>query len=155
MPDSFEAIAKKLAENETAIAGLYELFAEAFDADRALWTGLANEERQHAAWILAALEATTPDQRPQLGVQARVPAIDLMITYVATLEDRCRRGELTRVTALSLARDLENSLLEGRVLASIAASAGRLAGLQADLIRATTAHRRRIAEVLDRARRAE
>lgn len=153
MPDSFEAVARKLAENETAIAGLYELFARAFDADRALWTGLANEEHQHAAWILSALEAMTPDQRLQLDVQARVPAIDLMIAYVASLADRCRRGELTRITALSLARDLENSLLEGRMLASIATSAGRLAGLQADLIRATTAHRKRIADVLDRARR--
>ena len=155
MPDSFEAVARRLAENETAIGGLYELFAEAFAVDRVFWAGLANEEHQHAAWILSALEAIAPDQRRQVDVQARVPAIDLMIGYVASLADRCRRGELARLTALALARDLENSLLEGRILTSIATSAGRLAELRADLLRATTAHRQRIADVLDRARQAE
>ena len=152
MLDSFEAIARKLAQNETALAGLYELFERTFNEDAALWGGLARDEHQHAAWILHTLAAATPEQREQPSPQARVQAIERMISYVGTLADRCRRGELTRLTALALARDLENSLLEGNVLALIASATGRLAGLQADLIRATTAHRKRIIDALDELR---
>jgi len=44
MPDTFEAVARKVMENETAIGQFYVLFGHAFVPDAELWASLAEDE---------------------------------------------------------------------------------------------------------------
>jgi hypothetical protein len=142
MADTFDALADKLIENESAIGALYDLFAATFPVDRDLWAGLAREEEQHAAWIRQAVENLPSETRQRPVPLIHLQAVVSLLTYATALAERCRRGELTRFTALALARDLENSLLEGKVLTTLATS---LSHLEKALVESTTAHRERIA----------
>jgi hypothetical protein len=152
MSDTFEAITGKLMENETALGRLYELFGQTFPQDAELWVSLARDEYRHSVWIRQACEAVTPEQRQQSLLSIRVPAVEKMIQYVGSIAERCRRGELTRLNALALARDLENSLLESRLLGTLSSGAARLVLLQKSLVESTTEHRQRIVDALDRVR---
>jgi hypothetical protein len=152
MPDTFEAVTRKLMENETAIGHLYELFSVTYPLDAELWTRLAQDEHQHAEWIRQAAEAAEPEQRKQSPLSIRLVAIEAMIQHVGSIAERCRRKELTRINALALGRDLENSLLESKLLGALSAGAARLAGLENALVRSTADHRRSLAEALDRVR---
>ena len=152
MSHTFEAVARKLMENETAIGQLYELFGHAFVPDAELWARLAEEEYQHAEWIRRALEAVTPERRQQGLLSIRLPAIESMIQHVESIVERCRRNELTRIGALALARDLESSLLESKLLGTLSSGAGRFEVLEKALVQATGDHRKRIVDALDRVR---
>jgi hypothetical protein len=154
MPDTFEAVTGKLIENETAIGRLYELFGRTFPVDVDLWATLAQEEYQHADWICQATEAVTPEQRQQSLLSVRVPAIDDMIRYVGSIAERCEHGELTRLNTLSLACDLENFLVESKLLGTLSSGAACLATLQKTLVDATIRHRQRIEDALVRLRSA-
>jgi hypothetical protein len=150
MTDTLETVAEKLVQNEAGIGQLYELFAAAFPEDAPLWSALGEEEKQHAEWIRRAVEAMPADTRQRPVPAIRSQAIGTMITYVASVAERCRRNELTRLNAFALARDIENSLLEGRLLESLQVPAP---GVDKDLLEATAAHRRRIVEAMQRLRR--
>lgn len=153
MADTFETVVLKLAENEAALGRLYEVFGQSFPQDTELWTGLAADEYQHSLWIRKVSEAATPEQRQQSLPSIRVPAIETMIRYLSSIAGRCRRGELTRLNALALARDIEDSLLESKLLEALPSGPAGLATVQKSLISQTTQHRQRIEDALERVKR--
>jgi len=154
MSDPLDDLAEALIENELAVARLYELFAQTFEEDAGFWQELAKEEHQHARWISEArdlartrpVEPTTPPIRLQV--------VEHMIQYVDSIGERCRKGELTRVNAYALARDVESSLLESRIFSLFVPARDQLRALQERLVHDTSAHRQRIAEALDTIRKA-
>lgn len=153
MADTFETVARKLAQNEATLGSLYELFGQSFPQDTELWVGLAADEYQHSLWIRKVSEAATPEQRQQSLPSIRVPAIETMIQYIGSIAGRCRRGELTRLNALALARDLEGSLLENKLLEALPGGTAGLATVQTSLIAQTAQHRQRLEDALERVRR--
>jgi hypothetical protein len=154
MSDPLDEVADLLIENELAIARLYEQFAQTFDEDAAFWQRLAEAEHQHALWIEEArgLARARPDEPTASPV--RLPAVEHMIQYVDSIGERCRRGELTRLNAHALARDVENSLLESRIFNLFLPARDQLRVLRERLVRDTSAHRQAITEALDRIRKA-
>jgi len=152
MINTFVDVAAKLAENEEAVGALYEQFAAAFPDDRELWAGLASEEAQHAQWIREAVSAMAPDARREPVPVIRLQAIVSMTAFVLKLGERCRRGEITRVNALALARDLENSVHEGKLLDVLSAAPATAVSVDKRLAAATAEHRARISATLQRAR---
>jgi hypothetical protein len=154
MSDPLDDLAEALIENELAVARLYELFAQTFEEDAEFWTELSKEEHRHAQWIREArdLAGTRPVESATPPI--RIQAVEHMIQYVDSIGERCRKGELTRLNAYALARDVENSLLESRIFSLFVPALDQLKALQERLVRDTSAHRRRITEALDRIRKA-
>ena len=154
MSDPLDEVADALIENELAVARLYEQFAETFEEDAEFWQGLATEEHKHARWIGEARDLARTEPVEPAAPPVRLQAVEHMIQYVESIGERCRKGELTRVNAYALARDVENSLLESRIFGLFVPARDQLRALQERLVRDTSMHRQRIAEVLDRARKA-
>ncbi len=154
MQDVFEAIARSLADNETALADLYATFARAFPEDAPLWAALADDERHHASAIGEVRQSVTAGAvRPDPGAVRR-EAIESMTRYVHSIGDRCRRGEIARIQACALARDLENSMLEKNLFRVLGVGPAAVTALQELLAAQTLEHRRKIDETLARLRRA-
>ena len=148
--DTFDAIAAKLAEHERALSEMYQQFARTFVEDADLWTGLSRDETRHAAWVehmrhLVDVRAIEAPESP-----ARRPAIDMAIQYASTLADRCRRGDMTRLQAHALARDVENGMLERKLFTALGGAAREFKDLQDALVLETTSHRDRIVQSLAR-----
>jgi len=153
MSDPLDEVADALIENELAVARLYEQFAQTFEEDAGFWQGLAKEEHQHARWIGEARDLARTRPVESATPPIRLQAVEHMIQYVESIGERCRKGELTRLNAYALARDVENSLLESRIFGLFVPARDQLRALQERLVRDTSAHRQRISEALDRIRK--
>lgn len=109
---------KVLSRVERAMAGFYGLCAETGGPSREFWQGLEQEEQRHVAAVqrMAELVAERPDQfEPDRTFRA--PAVQTFLTYVESVVQRLRTNEISRTDEhhlLSVARDLEQSVLEGR-----------------------------------------
>jgi rubrerythrin len=103
-----------LIEHEKAIGRLYAAYARRFPRDREFWLELSQEERQHARWVESLRLRVEED--PSSLVVARFPtgAIELSLAYVNRLIENADASHLARTNALSIALDLERSLLEHR-----------------------------------------
>jgi hypothetical protein len=102
-----------LKQIELSIAQLYTAFAAAFPEDALLWDDLRAEEIVHANRA-AALKAMVVENRDAFAPDRFNPAV--LKTYLSGLADNARRlknNEIGRRQALVIARDFENTLVEG------------------------------------------
>lgn len=103
---------------ELALARFYSLCDEPAAAGPEFWATLAREEGRHAEAIrrMEAMLAERPD-RFEPNRRFHVTAIQTFLAYVESLAEHIRTGEISRSDQhrlLSLARDLEQSVLEGK-----------------------------------------
>lgn len=104
-----------LAECEEAVAGFYGGCAEAWPKDRRFWQVLEQEERGHARNLHRMNEIVAA--RPDSFVPAKVfsPfAVRTMIERLRRERDLVVTGGMSATVALSIASDLEESLIEKR-----------------------------------------
>jgi len=107
-----EQIVDLLAENELAIKQLYEFYAKTFPEEASFWLSIASQEKEHAEALLSLKEKLDDinvyfDEKrftPE-AIQSTKDYIDERIKYVID-------NKIDILTALSIARDLENSLIE-------------------------------------------
>lgn len=106
------SVLDSLRDIELLIADLYRGFAGTFEEDRALWEALSREEEEHAR-LVAGFEETHGDA--SVSESLRGIHLAALGTYRKGLEyqtGRLKKGEITRTSALSIARDLERTLVE-------------------------------------------
>lgn len=135
--------------HEEAIRKLYERFAERFADQRALWGELAEEELRHAD-CLRELWASEPIRKWfQNSAELKRVAIQGSIDYVEAQQERTERGEVDLLEALSIAKDLEEALIEKQFVRLNIAGPDEVKKVVRELVADTHRHRKRIAESLD------
>lgn len=142
-----------LVEHELALARLYEACGDVFRDQRALWQGLAAEERGHAD-TLQHLRSDPDVARWLLHDSGlKPPAVRSSITYTDAQLQRVQEGGVGALRALSIAKDLEDALVEKRFArldpGACTRSAPVLEAFLADIER----HRSALAEAIEMARR--
>ncbi len=102
-----------LSKGERDIAEFYALCGELFTAERDFWHGLAASERGHAetALSMAALIEKEPGKYKP-GRSFSVELVRLFRLHVQCLAKRMREGSIRKDELLSVAADIENSVLE-------------------------------------------
>lgn len=102
-----------MEETEKAIADLYGRFGRTWPDEETLWLNMAGEEVGHVEIIgrLKALIAAAPDNF-QLNRPFNVTALRTFLEGIERQKERLEKGLLTPERALTVARDLEASLIE-------------------------------------------
>jgi len=103
-----------LKDHEKAIGRLYAAYARRFPTDSEFWLGLSREEEQHANWVRSLRSRIEDDPSSLVANRFPTEAIELSLAYVNRLIEASDASSLTRVNALSVALDIERSLLEHR-----------------------------------------
>jgi hypothetical protein len=139
---------KVLEHLELALASFYGLCGESAANGLHFWATLAREERQHAETIrrIAAILAERPD-RFEPNRTFHVTAIQTFRAYVESLAERLRTGEISRSDQhhlLSLARDVEQSVLEGKWNEIVKTADGEFQALIQAVVSETMAHKAKI-----------
>jgi len=106
-----QKILELLAENEVAIARLYQAYAKRFPRQRAFWDTLAKEEVQHYQWIQ---ELSTGTHAP---VQIKEDRFDVAVFQISFdyLEEKLAQAEyedLSHKEAVAIALDIETGMFE-------------------------------------------
>lgn len=143
------ATMKALERLELALAGFYGLCGESAADGSEFWATLAQEERQHAEAIhrMAAILTERPDRFAK-NRAFQLTAIQTFIAYVESLAERLRTGKISRSDQhhlLSLARDLEQSVLEGKWSEIVKTSDAEFQALIRTVVSETMAHKAKIA----------
>ncbi|MHB9027198.1 MAG: hypothetical protein ACYC9O_00365 [Candidatus Latescibacterota bacterium] len=147
MYDSFEHLLQRLMENEIAICGLYDQFAETFSLDSKFWKELSGREKEHARWIEVLGEIVRKDKMG-VGTVFSVKAVDTSIKFINIMREKCRKGEIARMDAYTIAHDIERSLIEKRFFSVFGLGSPVFKKIMENLTVETEEHRGMIDEML-------
>ena len=138
-----------LIKHELAIEQLYKVFSARFQARRDFWQRLAGEEQRHAACLGTLRSETTSTSVLLYDSRLRSQAIKSSIGYVESQIVGAQEGRFNLVQALSIARDLENALLEKHFSSVRAMVSDEVGSMLMDLAVDTERHRDEITEALN------
>jgi len=101
-----------LEQLESEMGALYKLFADKFPKYRDLWITMAAQEAQHAAWV-AQLHALARDGKVYFDEKlTRTYTVSKVLDIIKEAQSKTRENKITLINALSISRDLEQSILE-------------------------------------------
>ena len=138
-----------LAKNEEKISALYKIFAEEFPEYRKFWIDLANQEIQHYLW-LKGLGDQVADGAIFIN-ENRFPlkAVELFSSYLEEIIKKTKDGKLSFKNAVSIARDIENALVERDFFKIFSGDSPRLKDILSKLEIETREHGVRIQSLFD------
>jgi hypothetical protein len=146
-------IVEMLANHELALKQLYQTYALRFPQFKDLWLKLVADEQHHADWLNSLLAKTGPANPLAPCCWPRPTAIESSLKYIQGEILRARRPEVTSMGALSIARDLESSLLEKEFFKVAQGASPEVREVLGRLVTGTKGHREAIVQALDQAKR--
>lgn len=129
---------------ELAVADMYRRFAASFAVDRVFWQGLAEDEDGHAVMVAELKTALLRNGAPFEIVRLNPAVLATFRQGVEQQSLRLQRGEISRRTALFIARDLEKSLIERGFVDSIRSEKPDFRRAQDKIRRETEGHLERL-----------
>ena len=136
-----------MAEHEKVISRLYQEYARKFPKYQDFWSKLASEEIEHARWI-SRLHAQVKDGLLHFNEgRFKEAAIKTSLEYVKSKITEAQKENISAKKALSVARDLENGLIEKKYFEIFAFDCREIKQVFLDLAAATRKHYHRIEEV--------
>jgi hypothetical protein len=137
-------ILANLAEWETRISELYDVYATLFPGDGALWKQMASEERKHAE-MLESLNQELDEGRLfwNLG-EFSEQTIGDQLAIVNEAMQRARDFNVTEHEGLDVAIHIEQSLLEAHFYSTIKSDSKVFPHIAKALTKATEAHIRKL-----------
>lgn len=131
---------------ELSIAELYENFAALFPSSNKTWLAYAKEERIHSKWI-SELHARLKKEKisfeqTKITVQSSRIAINFIEKQIA----KAKKSEIDLTQAVTIAVDIEKSLLESAFFNIFKLSDPKAINLQSRLVEATKIHKEKLLE---------
>ena len=136
-----------LAQNESAIGQLYQVYARNYPELAAFWEGLAAEETEHAGWIRALGGKVAEGSLYLSEHRFKEEAIRSFLTYLEDELNRARSEKMPLVTALSVALSIEEALIERKYFEVFETDSAELRHLLQNLARASEEHARRVKDL--------
>lgn len=153
MEENAQDVLTLLIKHELAIKNLYEAFAPLFTDHRDFWKRLASDEQRHAD-SLQKIQAA-PDAARWFAAESHLKpqAVTLSISYVENQTAKALKKTFAILEALSIARDLENALLEKQFLKISDSAPLEIKITMLKLAEETEIHLRSVTETLRSAKR--
>ena len=140
-------VLNKLAEVEESVGRLYEAYAALFPDYRQFWSGLVDEEKQHAVWVRELCSLVEKGTAKFNENRFNIFAIQTYINYLKEELDKASGRKL--VNALSIALYVEESMMEKKYFEIINGDSEELKQTLRKLTGATQIHIARVRETLD------
>jgi rubrerythrin len=146
-------IVEMLANHELALKELYQTYAVRVPSLKDLWLRLAQDEQRHSDWLESLVAQA--GQVNSLGpcCWPRPAAIESSLKYIQVQILRANQAEVTPLAALSIAKDLENALLEKEFFKIVDGACPEVREVLSRLIAGTEKHWQVVTEALDKAKR--
>jgi rubrerythrin len=152
LTEDTRSIVKMLANHELALKELYQTYAERVPACKDLWLRLVQDEQRHSDWLESLVSGLGPaDPLSSCGWPRRA-AIESSLKYIQVQILRARQAEVTPLGALSIAKDLENALIEKEFFKIADGACPEVREVLGRLIAGTKKHGQMVAEALAAAR---
>lgn len=104
-------IVDQMAKNEIKLSELYAKYAHAFPSRKEFWTGIAQEEVSHGAWIDTLKKRIEDGNVTFASDRFNIDLLNDFYTYVQQQELKLEEG-IPLITALVASKEIEETLLE-------------------------------------------
>ena len=141
------ATLNELAELEESIGRLYEAYAMLFPDYRQFWSGLVEEEKEHAVWLRELRSYVVKGTAKFSENRFNIFAIQAYINYLKDELDKAKGRAL--VNALSIALYIEESLMEHKYFEIVDGDSKELKQTLSNLANATQSHIERVRNALN------
>lgn len=138
-----------MAQNEENVSQLYKAYANKFPDWKDFWLSLAEEEIEHADWIKKLYDTA---KKGSLYIDENRFSIESIKQFIAYSEERLNEaieGKITLKKALSVAYDIEHSLIEKQFFPIFNGDSEELKDTLHKLEVAISHHRVKVKEVID------
>jgi hypothetical protein len=144
MPDSMLDALTALIRLELKIGEFYAVFARQWPEDEPFWLDVSRQEAEHARAIecMSSLIAQNPALYAPVRT-IRLAAINTVVAGIDRVLQQLREGQLVKRKALTMAVDLENSLMEKRFYEMIQTADPAFLQLRHDITEQTREHKQR------------
>ena len=136
-----------LAENEDATADLYAAYAECYPEHRAFWLRLVQEEHLHALWVRQMLDRVHSGEIDIREDRFTPETYQAFLDYLHRRLRETQSQSPTLLEALTIARDLESSMIEQVFFQVFEGDAPALQQMLRNLHASTQAHLAQIAQL--------
>ena len=133
-----------MAEHEKAISRLYQEYARKFPKQKDFWFKIASEEVDHANWIYRLYSQAKEGLLHFKEGRFKKAAIETSLKYVKSKLTEAQIKNISAKKALSVARDLENGLIEKNYFEIFKSDRLEIKQVFRDIANATREHRIRI-----------
>ena len=135
-----------MAEHEKAIGWLYQEYARKFPKHKDFWSKIASEEIEHAKWI-SLLHSQVKEGLSHFNKgRFKEATIETSLKYVKSKIIEAQKENISAKKALSIARDLENGLIEKKYFEVFTSDCREIKQVFLNLAAATREHYKRIEE---------
>jgi rubrerythrin len=146
-------ILEMLIRHESAIRQLYEVFAATFPDRQEFWRALVADEQRHADRLEMLRSGPSTGAWFSNDSGLRSQAIKSSIGYVESQTERAQDGGVSLLQALSIARDLENALIEQHFAKMQVPEHEEIRAVIVELVADTERHRKALGDALDAEKR--
>jgi len=113
MPKDYQMkILLSLHDLERTIGDLYKIFAKLFPEHNTLWDTLIKEEHEHAAAVQKLFKLTNEGQVSFDEGTFKPAGVQWFLDYLKEISDAANHGKYNKKQAVSIALDIEKSLIE-------------------------------------------
>lgn len=137
---------------EKSVAGLYDSYANRFPEYKAFWEELASEEIDHAATIEELLGKIDDKTIFYDGSRFKVPPLKIALDYVMQKTRQAEEGDVTLLSALSIAEAIETSVIEAKFYEIFEGDSAYLNHYLRKLHDETADHRKKVQQLLNQVR---
>ena len=141
-----------MAAHESAVADLYEAYADGLPEHADFFRGLAAEEREHARLIVGFADKVRKGSAQVQPGRFSPRAILTSLDYVRERLREAQRGKVTLIAALSTCKDIEESLIEREYFVIVKDDGPDLSELLRTLASDTAAHRDKVVQAWEKER---
>ena len=140
-------VIKLLAEHEKVIGQLYKEYARKFPEQKNFWSKIAREEIEHASWIFKLRSKIEEGSLYFKEGRFKMEAIKTSLGYLKSQITEAQNNKISAKNALSVARDIENGLIEKKFFEVFEPDCREIKQVFLDLATATRDHSNRIEKI--------
>jgi len=140
-------IIELLAEHEKEISRLYQEYARKFPEQKDFWSKIAHEEIEHARWIFKLRSKIKEGSLYFKEGRFNMEAIKISLGYLKSQIIEAQNNKISAKNALSVARDIENGLIEKKFFEVFEPDCREIKQVFLDLATATRDHSNRIEKI--------
>lgn len=133
-----------IIRHEINLAKMYEQFAKSHPNHQQFWSQLAREEAMHAKWIKSLAQYYKNGQNSSSGFKLNHQALKTAISHLEKQTEASKNGQLSLLTAVSIALDIEKSMIENKFFEIFDLADGKRERLRAGLEKETSKHRQKL-----------
>lgn len=139
---------QEIIRHEVSLEKMYKQFAKSHPNHRQFWSQIAREEALHVKWIKSLADHYTNGHIGLSDIKLNHQTLKTSISHLERQIEASKNGRLSLLNAVSIALDIEKSMIENKFFEIFDLGEGKRRQIRAGLEKETSKHRQKLEKLL-------